>query len=144
MRWIQNPRFHNKIGLHAGRISKSSNYYQTKFDGKLFQNHRIIFFLHNGFCPDCVDHIDGDPTNNRINNLREATRSDNCCNKKMHKTTYSGHKGVYLHPSGKYWNVQIMKNSKSISKNFTFDKFQEACDYADEQRKILHGDFSRI
>lgn len=143
LRWIK--RFGNSrsinIGDSAGTLN-NHNYYQTKFNGKKYKNHRIIFFLQHGYCPDCIDHIDGTPQNNRIDNLREATLSQNGCNRGKTKNNKSGHKGISLN-SGKYWYVCIRKNRKLvISKLFPLDQFQEACDFSDEQRKILHGDFA--
>lgn len=144
LRWIKKICSASKIniGNPAGSFNNRTNYYQTKFDGKYYYNHRIIFFLHNGYCPSCIDHIDGDRTNNKIDNLREATRSQNNWNRKFVNNT-SGHKGICLHSTGKYWHVRIKKNNKCvISKIFPISKFQAACNYADEQRQILHGEFS--
>lgn len=140
--WVK--KFCNKINIGdpAGCLN-NRNYYQTRFAGKIFQNHRIIFFLHNGFCPACIDHVDGNTQNNRIDNLRGATFSQNMQNSKIRKNNSSGHKGISLHSSGKYWEVQIKKNRKLvISKLFSISEFQAACDFADEQRKILHGKFA--
>lgn len=142
LRWIKKLGYKINIGDVAGRLN-NRNYYQTCFDGKDYKNHRIIFFLHYGYCPDCIDHINTDRTNNKINNLREATRSDNNCNSKIRKNNTSGHKNVSLQ-SGKYWRVQINKfETIVVSKLFPLDQFQQACDYSDEQRQIIHGNFAR-
>lgn len=42
--------------------------------------HRVVWFLHHGTMPDCIDHIDGDRSNNRIENLRAVTRKENSQN----------------------------------------------------------------
>lgn len=144
LRWIKARRNIN-VGDPAGTLNNRTNYYDTGFAGKLYRNHRIIYFLHHGFCPDCIDHIDVNTQNNQIDNLRAATLSQNNCNRKINKNNSSGHKGVCLKTDGKYqyWHVQIWKNRKNvISKTFPFSEFQAACYFADEQRKILHGDFS--
>lgn len=142
LRWI-NARSNINVGDPAGCLDNSTNYYRTIFAGKKYLNHRIIFFLNFGYCPDCIDHIDGNSQNNKISNIREASKSQNNCNRKFVKNS-SGHKGVYRHSSGKYqyWRVRIWKNSKSISKQFPLSEFQQACDFSDEHRKILHGDFA--
>lgn len=141
LRWIK-ARQNINVGDPAGSFNNRRNYYNTNFDGKKYLNHRVIFFLHHGFCPSCIDHIDGDTQNNRIDNLREASRSQNQHNSKIRKNNSSGHKGVSLQ-SGKYWYVQIRKNRKFvISKLFPLSEFQAACDYADEQRAVIHGEFS--
>lgn len=145
LRWIKKTSSASRInvGDPAGNLN-NRNYYQTIFAGKHYQNHRIIFFLNYGYCPEIIDHIDNVRTNNRIDNLRAATKSQNQHNSKKPRNNSSGHKGVFLH-SGKYWRVLIRKNCQLvISKYFSLSEFQQACDFADEQRKILHGEFSRI
>lgn len=42
--------------------------------------HRVVWFLHHGTMPDCIDHIDGNRSNNRIENLRAVTRQENSQN----------------------------------------------------------------
>ncbi|BBD74633.1 HNH endonuclease [Pectobacterium phage PPWS2] len=42
--------------------------------------HRVVWFLHHGTLPECVDHIDGDRTNNRIENLRAVSSAQNTTN----------------------------------------------------------------
>lgn len=42
--------------------------------------HRVVWFLHHGTLPDCIDHIDGNRSNNHIENLRAVTRQENSQN----------------------------------------------------------------
>lgn len=56
--------------------------------------HRVVWFLHHGTVPDCIDHIDGNRSNNRIENLRATTRADNSTNQVG--------KGYTLAKDGKY------------------------------------------
>lgn len=145
LRWIQKLCYKINIGNPAGGLDNHTNYYYTTFAGKRYINHRIIFFLHFGYCPEIIDHIDGIRTNNRISNLRAATLSQNNCNTKLRKDNSSGHKGVSLRSKGKYqyWRVLIWKNRKLvINKTFPLSEFQSACNYADEQRAVIHGEFS--
>lgn len=143
LRWIK--KFCNKINVGDGAGCKNSNhYYVIKFDKKKYFNHRIVFFLHHGYCPDYIDHIDGNRSNNKIENLRECSKKENAYNSKLSKNNKSGHKGVGILHLGNYsyWYVQIKKNGKQYRKCFPIDKFKEACDYADSLRKSLHGDFA--
>jgi HNH endonuclease/AP2 domain len=59
-----------------------------------------------------VDHINGDRKDNRRDNLRIATQSQNCANKKKLKSNTSGYKGVHLY-RGK-WKSSIRANGKQI------------------------------
>ena len=84
LRWVKKFCKKINVGDEAGSLNKPG-YYKTMFQGKLYLNHRIIFFLRHGYCPACVDHIDNISTNNKIANLREATRSQNNQNSKINK-----------------------------------------------------------
>lgn len=100
-----------KIGDCAGTID-NMDYRSIMINYKVYKVHRLIFLYYHGFLPEFLDHIDGDPKNNNINNLREATKSQNSMNrikKKFHKgkLTTSIYKGVYLNKSTKKWYAQI-------------------------------------
>lgn len=56
--------------------------------------HRICFFLHYGWLPEVVDHIDGDVTNNKASNLRQSDWRTNTWNREGNKKTETGFKGV--------------------------------------------------
>ncbi len=45
-----------------------------------YSAHRLVFEAFYGYCPECIDHIDGDRANNAIWNLREANQSENMKN----------------------------------------------------------------
>lgn len=67
---------------------------------------RVAWALHYGHWPEnTVDHEDGDPSNNRLQNLRSATREQNQRNQKMPTTNTSGHVGVHWE-NGK-WKATI-------------------------------------
>ena len=91
-----------KVGQRAGR-TKANGYCEIRLDGKLHGTHRLIFLMHHGFLPKTVDHIDGNPSNNRIENLRGATHEENMRNSRTPKTNSSGFKGVYFHKASKKW-----------------------------------------
>ncbi|MBU9563063.1 HNH endonuclease [Burkholderia multivorans] len=104
--------------------------------------HRLIFLLHHGFLPEFVDHIDGNPRNNRIENLRAATRHENAWNVKTPRANTSGRKGVYhLKPSGK-WQVSIRVNCK-LKYIGVFNTFEEACIARDQAEQEFHGEYRR-
>lgn len=78
-----------KKNVFSGTIRKDG-YIIISLNNKRFLGHRIIWRLHYGKWPNgCLDHIDGNPRNNNINNLREVSRRQNQQNLKCHRF---GHK----------------------------------------------------
>ena len=83
--WLywKNPKSDKmKSGDKAGCVT---NYTRISFKGKKYLAHRLVFLWHYGYLPITVNHINGDKNDNRIENLREATYSQNLMNKGKHK-----------------------------------------------------------
>ena len=72
--------------------------------------HRLVAcaFLENPNDKEFVDHIDNNPQNNHISNLRFATNKENQQNSKLSSNNTSTVKGVYFEKSHKKWRAQIM------------------------------------
>ena len=100
---------------HKSRKSKSDGRYSIVFDGKFYQEHRIVWLWHHGEWPKgCIDHIDRNPLNNRIENLRDVTRSQNKQNQLASKNNKCGIKGVYWHAPFKRWRAEIGHCGKQL------------------------------
>ena len=69
-----------KIGEPAGHQTKCG-YINIRVDGRMYKAHRLIFLFHHGYLPDFIDHIDCDKTNNKIENLRACSKSENGMNR---------------------------------------------------------------
>lgn len=82
-----------RAGSKAGTLD-SHGYIQIKIDGKLILAHRLAWYFVHGNVPKFLDHINGDPVDNRISNLRPATRTQNAGNRRPNKNTATGLKGV--------------------------------------------------
>ena len=54
-----------KIGAKAGALD-GDEYFRISINGKRYLNHRLIFLMHHGYLPEYLDHIDGNPSNNKI------------------------------------------------------------------------------
>lgn len=107
---------------------------------KHFAVHRVVFLLTQGWLPECIDHIDGNPTNNHAFNLRAATRLQNQFNRRVNSKTKTGLKNVTPH-QGK-WQVKFSVKGKT--KHFgCFDDIELAELVAHEVRLSLHQDFAR-
>jgi len=90
-----------------------------------------------------VDHADRDKKNNRRNNLRPCTLSQNQSNKLVHRNNKSGYKGVSLHSQSDKWRAIINHNKKKISLGLFFSK-EEAAKAYDEAARRLQGEFARL
>ena len=80
--------------------------------GKRYKAHRVVFYLHYGYCPDHIDHIDGNKTNNKISNLREVSHSQNMMNSKIRSTSTTGVAGVTYDHRHDSWVVRICVDGK--------------------------------
>ena len=69
-----------KVGDKVGGVGMHG-YYNVSIKGRRYKLHRIVYYFHHGVMPDEeIDHIDRDKSNNRIENLRVVTRSENISN----------------------------------------------------------------
>lgn len=109
--WKNRPKFSPELtGNPAGYLNKRStgDRRMVTIDYKDYQASRIIFLWHNGYLPKEVDHEDRNTLNDKIENLRAATRTENSANRvfKPSDRKTSIYKGVRLHKA-KYWHAQI-------------------------------------
>lgn len=129
-----------KKGQVAGRLG-IRGYIETNINYKKYKNHRIIFLMFNGYLPKIVDHIDNNRLNNRIENLRAATMSQNLQNAKLSKANKSGIKGVFLEKDKNTWGAAIMVNG--ITKRIRGIKSLELAELvAQELRLKYHGEYA--
>lgn len=117
-----------KFDSPCGGVSSSGSkdYIQVRqFNKKLFA-HRIIWVMVHGYEPDNIDHIDGDGTNNKIDNLREVSTRVNSMNTRKGSKNTTGFIGVYRNTSArKPWRVFIKVKGVMISRG-TFEIIEEA------------------
>lgn len=89
-----------------------------------------------------VDHINGDPLDNRRANLRNCHPAQNAFNRRIHKNNSSGAKGVYGTPAGT-WRAAINVGGKKINLGSFGTKSEAAAAYAKAATKY-HGEFARV
>jgi hypothetical protein len=130
-----------KIGSLAGS-KEGCGYIQVRIAGKRYKAHRLIFKMHNDFYPKEIDHINGIRDDNRIENLRQATRIQNARNVKTATNNSSGVKNVTWHKRLKKWSVSISVNNKSKHVCYTND-LDVAKLEAIKARKQYFGDFAK-
>lgn len=108
--WLANRGGRIKAGSRAGSLD-TYRYVQIKFKGRLYFAHRIAWLLMHGREPDGdLDHINGNRSDNRIANLRPATRVQNCQNMALRSDSSSGLKGVSRHQKKYQARIRLNKN----------------------------------
>lgn len=91
-------------GSIAGTVTKG--YIIISVDGVLQRAHRLAwFYAFDRWPTEVMDHLNGDPRDNRLINLREVTHAGNARNTKAREGTASGLRGVY--PNGNRWRAAI-------------------------------------
>ena len=103
-----------KSNKEAGFVHKKTMYRHIKIKSTTFQAHRIAWCYVNGDTSMSIDHINGDKSDNRIENLRVVTDLDNQKNQKKYSTNKSGVTGVHWHSASKKWRAAITVNRKQI------------------------------
>jgi hypothetical protein len=117
-------------------------YLVTSVNSKLYPTHRLIFLYHHGYLPILVDHINGNTKDNRIENLREATYSQNNYNATKKSTNKSGYKNVFWCNTRQKWTVQLC--TEGINRHIGyFDSIELAVSAAAEARHKQHKEFAR-
>lgn len=107
-----NTRFARKEALTATR---HDGYRVGNIDYTLYRAHRVAWAIHYGEWPhEFIDHINGNPADNRISNLRLASQSKNMKNAKRRADNTSGVTGVHWDKSRSKWKASIASNGASI------------------------------
>lgn len=92
----------------AGCVEKRG-FTRVSVKNKRFRLHQLIFLYHHGYIPEEIDHIDRNPLNNRVDNLRDVSRSQNQMNAtKTRQSLTSKYKGVSWHKRDNCWEAYIM------------------------------------
>lgn len=105
----------NKANQCAGSIAGSVNargHINVQVDGRLWAAHQIVFIFHHGYLPVEIDHRNRDKTDNRIENLRPATSSQNKGNIQPLRNNTSGYRGVSKNSRSGKWHAQIKIHGK--------------------------------
>jgi len=126
-------------GRPAG-CANNNGYVRISISRAKFMAHRLAWLYVYGEWPEKhLDHIDGNRSNNRIENLRLATPSENCANRRGRDGQL---KGAHFLPSKGKWQAKILKDGVS----YFLGQFDTDCEAHAAYRgaaRILHGEFAR-
>lgn len=117
----------------------ASAYRVVVYDGVFVTEHRLIWFLHYGYWPGILDHINRNKRDNRIENLREVTSQQNACNRDSPKTSTYGVLGVSKNTGNnklkKPYKAQIVRHGVHyyLGTYVTIEEAKEAYQRAEAQ-----------
>jgi hypothetical protein len=127
-------------GGNAGSVAKNGKLY-ISIDADKFLAARLAWAIMTGSFPESeIDHKDGDKTNNRWDNLREATRPQNLWNRGWNSNNTSGYRGVRLRDGR--WHAEIRVNNK-VYRLGKFSTPEEASRAYQNAALRAHGEFYR-
>lgn len=151
--WLTRPRHHFKTtrqmniwnAMWAGKRAGSptlNGYRSVGIDCTKFLEHRLIFYMVNGEISDTaeIDHIDRDRSNNRFENLRACTHTQNAMNQPGRKRTQALPKHVYWSKLEQKFKVYFRANGKRHNIG-TFAGLAQAIAAAKNARARLHGEY---
>ena len=129
------------IGSEAGTPDKDG-YINLHINHKQYRAHRVAFYCYHNHIPELpliIEHIDGNPQNNSINNLRIASQLQNLANRKAH--SHKRYKGVYKQGKKYYTQIKLKGKTKHLG---TFKTEIEAAKRYDEETKLIYGQYARL
>lgn len=141
--WKQSKKG-RQIDKPAGTID-DKGYTRIVIDGSAYRLNRLIFIYHKGNISDnyIIDHKDGNPRNNVIDNLQQITHNNNLIKKNMKSPNTSGYRGVYWNKNMSKWYSQLKVNNKRIHIGF-FNEVEEAALAYDKAAMKYHGEFAQL
>jgi hypothetical protein len=105
-----------KLGLSL-RNKNKSGHYAISIKNQSILLHRAIFLMYHKWLPEFLDHIDRNPANNLIDNLRPASKATNSWNRYLQSNSTSGIRGVSYNKNPKStskWGAYIKINGKRL------------------------------
>jgi hypothetical protein len=138
-----NKRLSSRAGI--GDVAGCKNikgYIYIGIDKVCYKAHRLAWLYVYGYIPKKqIDHINGNPSDNKITNLREVTVYQNALNQKKAKNNTSGIKGISVCKKTNKWHVRITVNGKRKSLGL-FDDLDLAELVINEARLKYHGEYA--
>lgn len=137
-RWLVSTTRRVMVGDVAGCVRKTDGYVLVRIDCRLYLAHRLAWLYVYGTWPKgMLDHVNRVKRDNRIQNLREATKSENAQNSESCKNNKSGFRGVCWNVHYSKWQAKINLDRKQINLGLFADP-KVASDCYEAARERLH------
>lgn len=138
-----------KDSVAGSLVTNRAKWWQVGYAGKNYYVHRVIWVLKHGSIESdkVIDHLDGNPLNNKIENLRLISNSLNKRNNKKYSCNKTGVNGVSLHEVSQgylYYDAAVKSENKRYKKTFSVLKygkeeaFSLACEWREAKIKELN------
>ena len=134
------PSIRSFIGQVVG-FPDADGYLRVSVDKRQYLVHRLVYLFHYGHLPEFLDHIDGKRANNKIENLRPATKYQNILNSQFRNDNTSGVKGVCWNARKRKWFARIYVDKKSMSLGY-YDDLELADLVVQKARVIYHKEYA--
>ena len=118
---------------------ENTGYARRKFYGRTVYMHQLVAKRSGLIVKNDVDHCDGNGLDNRRENLRPATRSQNNANQCLSRRNKSGYKGVYWSSAAQKWAAQLARKYLGL--------FEDPCEAArayNEAATAQFGEFAKL
>ena len=138
--WKPRPRTRGWRPDISGRVDNTLDNGRARIGvlGGRYLAHRLIWCMMTGSWPLYqIDHINGNPSDNRWSNLRQVTNQENCRNQKRRANNRSGVTGVIWRKDHSLWTAQIQANGKRV--HLGFFKTKDAAVEARREAEARHG-----
>jgi hypothetical protein len=116
LQWRVQPDRNGKVSAKkAGTLGRHTGYVVVEIGRRKYQAHRLVWVMHHGPIQSGeIDHINRVKSDNRIENLRLATRSQQQGNSGVWRTNKSGYRGVTWNCASKKWAARVYANGRQI------------------------------
>lgn len=118
------------------RLVDKRGYVKVKHDGKMVWEHRLVWFEAYGYWPVIIDHVDGDKTNNNLQNLRDVSKGFNNHARPVKANSTTKIKGVF--PNGSGYMARVAKEGKKYYLG-TYKTVEEAATAYNKKAEELYG-----
>jgi hypothetical protein len=139
--WRKKASQKTVVNSEAGTFRKTDGYRQIMLNKHIYRTHRLIYLYHHGWIPELIDHINQNISDNRIENLRPATRAENAYNSKLRIDNTSGVKGVTWCKNKRKWMARLYAEKKCLNLG-RFADVKDAISAVMFARAMHHGAFA--
>ncbi|WP_261505722.1 HNH endonuclease signature motif containing protein [Burkholderia multivorans] len=140
--WIKTRSYKHLIGKRSGSL-QVNGYVAITINKKKYLAHRLAWlYVHGSEPPECIDHINGNRSDNRICNLRLATKKENNHNTHQFSENKAGYTGISWAKRQKKWRARIKVDGKEKYLGYFTSKEEAHAAYLDAKRKY-HPFFSK-